>query len=500
MIRWLVGSVALVALSGAYFRVSLDDAFITAAYAQSLLETGELAYPGEARFEGVTSLPWVLVHAAALARGWDPILISKLVAGAFGVGMLAIASFALPMGPRGHWAFGALATWTPLAVWSAMAMETTAFALTVAAGWWCATRERAAWSASFGCLASVFRPEGVLWLLLSAGRSRRRLPFSLALVVVAAFHGLRWHYFGSIISGPMQMKAGLGPFGPIQVMLEAIGAIGVIVATRRVGPRTRAETWWLHAPLLLSIGVLLVIDGDWMGHGRLLVPGVAAMVCGAGALTRSAERPARWDTMAAVAIGAVLQTPFMEPPSLRALTPTWSQGLDVPLTTMLEPLLQTTSEDATVWCADVGVVGHIRHLRIVDTRGLVSPGFANARRSGRWEAIIRHHRSRPPDVIVTARFLPSWAPLIGETPGPHEGLDPWMQHLDTELLADYPHRRDVHLRERGWHGVLRFHHRHVPTRQPALWRARARALRMRFPAHPWFAAQLEAAEKQNSHP
>lgn len=500
LLRWLVGAAALLALSGAYWHVSLDDAFITAAYAVTLLDSGDLAWPGGPRFEGYSSLPWVLLQAAAIHLGLDPILVAKLVATGCGLGVLGLATASLPASRGGDWTFAALALFTPLAIWSAMPMEAALFALLVSTSWVLASSPRlgsAKLAAALAVAACVVRPEGIAWLALIGISARRRargaaLPFAVAGLVTVGYHAARWHYFGALFPGPVLLKAHLSWMGPVQLLLELTGALGVLVAVRRFFSLRGGAAWWAHAPLLLSAATLLAIGGDWMGDARILLPGVVATVCGApGFSERAASRAwPRWDTIAAIAVASGLSTPFLEPPRPRRLVPSWQRGLDTPLTALLEPLLRFAPPDASVQCADVGAVAHIPALSIVDGRGLVSPLFADARRTGDLSAIRSLYASDDaPDVIVVSRFLPSWVALIGEEIAPYEGLDPWLRRLDAELVR-YPHRRDVFTRERGWIGAIRLHHRREPKLERALWLRRARALHERFPAHPWLTWQL----------
>src|SRR4051794_18934740 len=76
-----------------------DDAYISFRYARNLVEHGQLVFnPGE-RVEGFTNFLWTLLLAGGIKLGLSPVLTSRFLGIAFGVGTLAGL---VPPVPRPH--------------------------------------------------------------------------------------------------------------------------------------------------------------------------------------------------------------------------------------------------------------------------------------------------------------------------------------------------------------------------------------------------------------
>ena len=216
--RWLVGALVLVVLAGAYWPVAIDDAYISAAYAFELTERGELAWPGAERLEGYSNTLWVLMMALAGRLGADVILVAKLVSLLSGVALVGVMSKAAPATRRGDLVVAAVVLWMPLAYWSAMALETTTYALVVVAGWLLIVEGRA-WGLALLLVASLLRVDGALWWLaavaalavLAADRARPLWPWVASTgAALAAFHLWRITYFDAWLPAAVHLKAGLG--------------------------------------------------------------------------------------------------------------------------------------------------------------------------------------------------------------------------------------------------------------------------------------------------
>lgn len=86
---WLLALAGFAAVSTIYFPFVLDDAFITFRYAQNLADGHGLVWnPGEGKVEGYTSLLWVLVNAAGISAGLDPVVLSRVLSAAAAVALL----------------------------------------------------------------------------------------------------------------------------------------------------------------------------------------------------------------------------------------------------------------------------------------------------------------------------------------------------------------------------------------------------------------------------
>ena len=90
-------AVAIVILAVMFLAIAnafvTDDAFISFRYARNLVEMRELAWnPGTGeRVEGYTNFLWTLAMAAAIAAGFDPVPVSKILGLLFALGTLLLA-------------------------------------------------------------------------------------------------------------------------------------------------------------------------------------------------------------------------------------------------------------------------------------------------------------------------------------------------------------------------------------------------------------------------
>jgi hypothetical protein len=498
-LRWAAAVGGVAALAGAYYPHAIDDAYISHHYAYALAERGELSWHGD-RFEGYSNFAWVLLQALVVRLGGGDLpRFSKLVALGCGMALVAVAARALPAGRRGALGLAALVLWTPLAFWSAMAMETTLFTLLAAVGWlWVQTGRRGGlWL--LGASALV-RPEGSLWLALGLAAgwrgadARGRSIAAAVAALVLGYHAWRLRYFGDALPSAIPLKLLVGFFGPLQLAFEAAAGAGVLAACA-LFRLPRREALWAAAPLALSVVMLLAMNGDWMGPSRILMPGAVAML-----LVRGARGQARGGTRrlavtaALVAAAGVFETRFLELPTLRRLVPRYGAGLETPLWAVTDWLGNHAPAGALVQSADVGMIGHVPQLRVIDARGLTSRRFTRRAR-GDDDAALRayYQSSERPDLIAVGRYVPlSLIPAGVEVP-PLAGLDPWLAHLDGEVLPHYPDRVDLRYEETGWLALIRVHRAAPAEAPPALRVERWRRLHQRFPSQPWIEWQLALA-------
>jgi hypothetical protein len=493
-IRWraLAGAGALLLLAGAYWPQTIDDSFISAAYAHALAGDRGLIWPGGDRIEGYSNFGWVLMMALVARLGGDVIVWAKLASLFSGLALVAVASRWLPHHREGDLALAALVAWSPLAYWSAMPLETTSFALCVVLGWMAALAQKPQ-GMVWLVVAALLRPEGALWLAMAGGvqlRASRRAAIWVAACVlaVAAYHLWRIRYFGSVLPAAVWLKAHLGWFVVPQLVAEAVAGAGLLAACALFGLGRRAVVGWL--PLALSLALLVVMNGDWMGRARMLLPGVTAFLVARGHLGQPrVSRRRFWITVALVVASSPLEPLFLQWPRLRALAPRYHRGLETPLEAPLWWLVSHAPDGAVVQSADVGILGHVPRMTIVDSRGLVSSRFLRARREQEWSAIAAWYESPDrPDVIEVSRYMPDDF-LRGQALAPYEGLDPWLRQLDAGL-SHYPHHDDVFHAEGSWQGAIRFHRTERRAIDLDLSIARWRALVDRFPSQPFLAWQL----------
>ena len=497
---------ALAWLAGGFWPRALDDAYITAAYAVELLQSGALRWTGGDRLEGYSNFSWVLLQALALAGGLDPILVSKATSLASGLLLVLLVNHVAPLDRRGDLAVAALVSWVPLAYWSGMAMESQLAALLAAAGWWALLTGSS--GLGMGLLAGLAftRPEGWVWLALGAllvirhGRPKPRviLASASALLLVLAYHLWRIDYFGDVLSAPARLKVRPGAFGVAQLLVESLSAAGVLLALWS-GWRLRSEQrLFVLAPILLGALSLLGMNGDWMGPGRLLMPGVMATALGWMALGE-VRKDGRW---ARVAVAAVLLTflfepRFLSPPALRPLLPRYHRGLETPLTDTVRYIVERAPADAVVQSADIGIQGHIPRVHLLDARGLTTRLFLEARGSGDWSGVrgLYDDPERRPVLVQVVTMRPAWLVEAGLVPlDPLPGFDPWLQPV-AGATRHYPLREDVYFSEMSWRGVARFHRSRNDDAPAEIQRERWHGLAERFPAHPWLRARSEALSR-----
>jgi hypothetical protein len=496
-LRWALAVGVHATLAGAYYPRAIDDAYITHRYAYELAETGQLAWHGD-RLEGYSNFAWVMWQAAAARLGAvDLPRASKLAALAAGMTIVSVAARALPLDRRGHVALGALVLWTPLALWSAMAMETTLFCLLAAVGWLWVTGERRGAGAALLAASGLVRPEGLAWLALGLaagwrGADRRaRIVAAAATAALLAYHAWRVTYFGDLVPNPVAHKLLFGGFGPLQLALEALGGAGILAAAL-LYRLPRREALWAAAPLALSAAMLVAMNGDWMGSSRIVMPGAIALLLVRA--TRGTPRRGRRRVAVAAALAlaaATLETRFLEPPALRRVVPRYAEGLETPLTAPTAWLVDHAPDGALAQSADVGMIGHIPRLALLDSRGLTSRRFTRGARGDEDAALRAFYAGEGrPDLIVVGQYLPPWSAREA-TPLP--GLDPWLAPLDGEVLPRYPEHVELRYEEKGWRGVIRIYRARADEPPRAVRIARWEALRRRFPSQPWIEEQLARA-------
>jgi len=280
---------ALVWLAGSFWPGTVDDVYISLAYAWQWAETGALTWVDGARVEGYSNFLMVALLAAGLKLGLDGGLLAQWIALASGVGVVALASRVLPRTPLGTLTLLGLAAWAPLCHWSVVGMETTLYALLLSLGWLGATGGRRAWGLGIAALvlAALTRPEGAahlaVALLLRAGH--RRAPdrwdglAGLAMASFAAYHAVRVEWFGSFWPTSYLVKVSGQPLtwhGLLQALAEVGSAAGVLAGAWLAARPGRRRAALALVPLAIQVAVLVRAGGDWMVHARLVLPGVVA--------------------------------------------------------------------------------------------------------------------------------------------------------------------------------------------------------------------------------
>jgi hypothetical protein len=470
-------------LVGLYWPRSLDDAFITVAYAAEWLRSGTLRWTSGEVVEGYSHPTWLLVDVAALAGRVDPIVVGKLLSLAAGAWTAALFAWRAPLGAAGTLTAAAVVVWTPLAHWSALGIETTAFALLLALGWEASWSRRHGAALAFLAAAALTRPEGHLFLAVAGARAlsqRAFRPLALAGAVVVLYHAIRVAHFEHVWPTPFLVKVashgGALARSPLsQLGDEALSAAGVLACVGVLWRTPARALAWALGPLAALALLLLQMRGDWMGWGRILLPGVTALAWtvlrhgqpralgGAGwgvapVVLAGLHEPAAPDRGPRMVSVAALGHP------LRG----WGEPSTPSLVDDLQWAVENVPDGATILAADVGLLGNLPGVRVRDIAGLVDREIAEQRASGvAADALWKDAYGPRADQIGFLR-LTRWDPDAMRLPD-------WLERalpVASDLLLDW--------------GTVRW--AHVPV-DPVSARRRVERwdeLRRRFPAQPWF--------------
>lgn len=484
--RWAAASLFLVALAAPYWRQSVDDVYIPLAFAREWLDSGELRWTSGERVEGYSNFAWVVLLGAALRLGLDGAVAAKAMGLLSGVAVLGLVSRFVPTTPQGTALVFALSVWAPLARWSTDGMETVFYALLLAAGW--VSTVAGAWRVGMWVLAaaSLTRPEGLLYVGLAAAvgwvRGHRRVDAGwAALGALVLYHAARMAWFGALLPTPILVKIAPVPwthYGWLQAAGELLTACGVLLGMG-LAIRPRKETVVLAAvPLLWQLTVLGRASGDWMTGARLILPGVVATAVTLAAVGR--PREGSWlGASAVVLLGAVCgvllpvgygsaEWVVRDRPALPNPFSAYARGIDTPLAEDVSWVVEEVPEGDTVFVTDVGMLGNIPGVRVMDMRGLVQRRVAEAIAAGAEESGFRAYLAgeAPPSFFRVA----AWGGARPEEP------PAWM--LERHRLRE----------EYGYSGgTVRWYAAHARRPSAETIVARWEALNARYPSQPHLA-------------
>jgi hypothetical protein len=411
--RWgAMGAAAMMLLGGAVYAWpgQIDDAYISLVFSHELAETGRMAWSDGRIVEGYSNLAWVLLGALPALLQIDGGLVLQ---GAALLSMFATLFILFPRRGAGLSSTGLLvpllfAAAEPTAWWAANAMETPAFGLCLALGWRALlVEQRVSIGIVLLSLSALLRPEGHIHLVLALMVSppkllRSNLPaVGTMIVTFAAYHLVRASYFGELLPLPAMVKGVDGPGilkGVVQAGIDLLPWVGLLgLAAAYSGVPTRARRLAL-LPILVQLAVLSKAGGDWMGHGRLVLPGVVAAL---GVWTAMHKRKA-------FKLSHLLLVPLAALPILTVSptgTPTNIQArdlggvlaalghpridLDTTLMTDLQFVIPRLPRGAMVYAGDIGMLGHVPELAVRDMVGLTDADIARSRAFGDSSALAR---------------------------------------------------------------------------------------------------------------
>lgn len=340
--------------------------------------------------------------------------------------------------------------------------------------------------ATAGWLAAstLVRPEGWLHLFLAAaiGASRvrgKRAILSWVAIPAAALATTslaRIAWFGFALPTPLVVKVLASPFAPggaSQALSDAAPLAGALVAAT-LAVHARSVRWVALAPAAIQVLALLSAGGDWMGHARLILPGLLGSLGVLATMPPAESRPGPTLLAGALAlVGATVHPTgdgrfaleLRRAPTLEHVVYQYRRGLVTPLPEDVAWAVEHVPEGATILTNDVGFIGGVPGIQVLDLHGLATREVAEAIRAGELDGWLREVLAGPrrPFAVRLA-----WWGSPPQDP-------PW-------LTPPYPTRAD--LRYPG--GTVTWYADASSLTAQAV-ADRWRALRLQHPQHAWIA-------------
>lgn len=485
---------ALVASAAGYWPHIHDDLFITLAYAHEWVDSGILRWTSGEVVEGYSNFLWLAALVPVIASDGDAAIAAKWLAFGCAAVFVAIVAWWSPLDRRGHVLTASVVTCSPIAFWSVAGLETPLFGLLLALGWAGVVAGGVRRGPGLAALAvsGLAHPEGHAYLVLGAAlsiwRDRRWFTSDAAAIVatvgLGAFHAWRIGHFGHVLPTPYLVKvASVAPgwAGVAQLGRELGTLLGVLAALLLLFGRPGA--WVALVPLIAQAALLVRANGDWMAHGRFLVPGLMATVlagCVVATPTGDRRQGAWWLVAAATLVAMLFEAPDGRL-TLRAFA--WPSGafrggVTAPCGPDVAFITERVPTDHTIMTGDVGLAGNVPGVRVRDRYGLVDREVAEraleseAQALARWKA---RYGAGPGQISFLRVTFPA-----GEPPGPLPG---WLQHA-------LPLHADV-----GTPPFLsRWHYADVQPPDDVTVAARWAELARRYPSVPWLRWRALVAE------
>lgn len=435
-----------------YWDWIVDDAFITLRYAANVVDGQGFVFNVGERVEGYSNFSWVLLSAAAIKAGLDPLVTMRLLGIASGLLCLPLA-WALSRRFLGSESWAALVAPAVLAITPPMArhattgLETLFFTLLLLLALWflqspsSARRNLALVAVLWGL--TLTRPEGfvfafVLLLPLVPGQLAAWFgqpddrPFKTnGLVIIAGFVLLggafflwRWSYFGEFLPNTYYAKMTGDPGGVIdgiQYGAEFLrNCIALPLLALALVPCVIGQCRPIFRHLLLVLmaygGFVVAAGGDWMMVYRLFVPVLPLLAVGSAAglgelfarLPDTSLSAPRWRLALLCGVVAALSTISTfnyEVAVWRQVSPELEAGgyLVSSYRDLGCWLAENTPENATIAVSDIGAIGYFSKRQIVDMFGLVDKHIARRPGKQHGKTDTAYILARNPDFIVLVR-------------------------------------------------------------------------------------------------
>ena len=413
---------ALVALAYVFFPESIDDAYITLRFAKNLiLGHGPIFNVGE-RVEGYSNFSWMLL-LAVLGKAGIPMEVAMKLLGLTS----ALGVIWLVWKISANWLKSDLGASTSIillgfssffAVWAVDGLETVFYTMLLTSLVYLLTTGRGG-PVVIGMvagLASITRPEGIMFSLIAVGfvASRDGYKSGLkALVPVAIMAGgyelFRIYYFGQFVANTALAKVHTnlelilnGLRYPLEYnadsgyLLIPVALVGALSSWRSDHVRI------LLAFVLAQVVFLMVSGGDFMYAYRFVIPVVPCLLllCAAAVdfVHQRFNRRVAWTVfLALVSTQAVAQ--FYNLPEKHIGTNNLTYRTAT-LFDLAEYLAQRSDHNDWIMLSEAGIVPYYVDARIMDNRGLVSPFNSVFSPSGRIKGDYLYS-VRPKFIILT---------------------------------------------------------------------------------------------------
>ena len=519
----LVALVVFLSLQVYYYDQFIDDAYISFRYARNLARGVGLCFnPGEA-VEGYSNFSWVVLLAVGIRMGGDVQLMAKFFGGLFGALCLA-GTFLLVMAasqdkkrkmrmilPASLSAL-LLSANTYHVYWSSLGLETSLFAFFLVMSFGLQLYElehdkKIPLSAFFFTLVFLSRPEGIYYFFpLCAVRGWRLLRLKkLRRIDLLWFGWIALTFLGHLI-----WKIGIyGRFHPNTYYAKAppaflaehtmarkylagwvMGANGTNILILLFSLITgcyylRHKVLTFLLPLFSVFLFTWLVDGDWMGNYRFLVPAMPFMYALAAIGTwrlledlKMRNTTICWITGATLFLiigchiilqlqirhdGRYLGEEFVsqkEKGWFLKLKSAVDHGFNPPLQKETEFFLSVTRKSDLILFPDIGFLGYTSRCRIIDSRGLMDKAaadflFARTKERGIDKAhqnFLHHFFEDPPAIaaLVLRKKDGRGDHLIDETLKESERFQ--SQYREIKRLPYYSNTELVIYSDKNWRG------------------------------------------------
>lgn len=385
----------------------VDDAFISYRYAKNLVRGNGMVFNLGEKVEGYTNFLWVILISIFMRVGANPVIVSKV----FGI----VSSFLLLYGtylmgkklldskyPHDLIALFLLSVSPCIAVWAVGGLETVFFAaLVVWAIYFSFSTKYLLFSPYLFILASMTRPEGVLFFLITLAYMLivRRYRDSLgSLIRFLLFGGIyfvwRLYYFGNLLPNTFYAKVGvlggLSGLGYFYDFVKYYGG-GFLFIILPVFPillkRTSDKYYFVIGTAVVYSLYILCVGSDWMPQYRFFVPVLPFfyLLIQKGIETLGGQIKKRYMVYTFISLFLMvhsLQSLAMIILSHRPMTTFFSdsriniESHKEATSQFIEVgklLNEIASPNDSVIAYAVGAIGYYSDLYIIDTHGLVSP-------------------------------------------------------------------------------------------------------------------------------